>query len=76
MQSWTCFEPPKTIVRRMLAQEVNRPNSIGSFFSMDKENIGLSMVKKSPHQTDSRIPATRFPEPTKKGELTIDELCV
>ncbi|KAF7836923.1 Nuclear pore complex protein NUP214 [Senna tora] len=66
-QSWTCFEPPKTIVRRMLLQEAKRPNFNRSFFSMDKENIGLSMLKKSPHQTDSRIPATIVPEFEKKG---------
>ncbi|XP_054821317.1 nuclear pore complex protein NUP214 isoform X4 [Prosopis cineraria] len=57
-QSWTCSEPPKTIVRRMLLQDVKRPNLNRPFFSMDKENVDLSWIKETPHQTDSRIPLT------------------
>ncbi|XP_028796799.1 nuclear pore complex protein NUP214 isoform X2 [Neltuma alba] len=57
-QSWTCSEPPKTTVRRMLLQDVKKPDINRSFFSMDKENIDLALPKRSPHQTDSRVSLT------------------
>lgn len=66
MQSWTCFEPPKTIVRRMLLQQAGGPNLNRHFFSMDKQNIGLSVPKKS-RQADTQVPATVLPESEKKG---------
>ncbi|KAI9121816.1 hypothetical protein K1719_007206 [Acacia pycnantha] len=66
-QSWTCSEPPKTTVRRMLLQDVKRSNMNRSFFSMDKQNADLSLLNKSPNQTDSRIPSTIFIASEQRG---------
>ncbi|KAK4270922.1 hypothetical protein QN277_019687 [Acacia crassicarpa] len=65
-QSWTCSEPPKTTVRRMLLQDVKRSNMNRSFFSME-QNADLSLLKKSPNQTDSRIPSTIFTASEQRG---------
>ncbi|XP_027355036.1 nuclear pore complex protein NUP214 isoform X2 [Abrus precatorius] len=49
-QSLTCFEPPKTIVKRMLLQERQKPNWNESSFSINKGKK-LSMLEESaPHQ--------------------------
>ncbi|CAK8571666.1 unnamed protein product [Lathyrus sativus] len=55
-QSWTCSEPPKTIIKRMLLQDLQKPKWKESPFS--KEKIKASMpVQSAPHQMNARIPS-------------------
>ncbi|KAE9601245.1 hypothetical protein Lal_00024059 [Lupinus albus] len=62
-RNWTCFEPPKTTIKRkLLQQELQKPNWNGSPFSLNKENVKNSMPKESaPHQGDAKFPSIVFP---------------
>lgn len=60
-QSWTCFEPPKTTVKRMLLQELQKVNRNESLFSMNKENKVSTLKESAPRQIDARIPSIVFP---------------
>ncbi|KAK2401393.1 hypothetical protein P8452_08114 [Trifolium repens] len=58
-QSWTRSEPPKTIIKRVLLQDRQKPKWKESSFS--KEKIKSSMpVESAPHQMDARIPSASF----------------
>lgn len=62
VQSWACFEPPKTTIKRMLLKEPQKPNWNGSFSSMNTEKVETSMLKESvSHQTDARTSSIVFP---------------
>ncbi|KAH1196348.1 Nuclear pore complex protein NUP214 [Glycine max] len=56
-QSWTCFEPPKTIVKRMLLQELQKVNRNESLFSMNKDKKVSTLEESSPCHIDARIPS-------------------
>ncbi|CAL0329919.1 unnamed protein product [Lupinus luteus] len=62
-RSWTCFEPPKTTIKRkLLQQELQKPNWNGSPFSVNKEKVKTSMLKESaPRQADAEFPSIVFP---------------
>ncbi|KAK8467551.1 hypothetical protein PHAVU_007G078700 [Phaseolus vulgaris] len=60
-QSWTCFEPPKTTVKRMLLQELQKLNRNESLYSMNKEKKVSTLEGSAPRQTDARIPSIVFP---------------
>ncbi|XP_019461887.1 PREDICTED: nuclear pore complex protein NUP214 isoform X2 [Lupinus angustifolius] len=62
-RSWTCFEPPKTTIKRkLLQQEFQKPNWNGSPFSVNKEKGRTSMLKESaPRQADVKFPSIVFP---------------
>ncbi|KAJ1391374.1 putative nuclear pore complex protein [Sesbania bispinosa] len=68
-QSWTSFEPPKTIIKRMLLQELQKPNRNESFLSTNKEKVKISMLEESSHQIDARIPSVVFPTKMKASIL-------
>lgn len=70
MQSWTCSETPKTIIKRMLLQELQKPNWKESPFS--KEKIKVSMPGEStPHQMNARIPSVVSSASEMKGKLKL-----
>ncbi|KAK7357242.1 hypothetical protein VNO80_16526 [Phaseolus coccineus] len=60
-QSWTCFEPPKTTVKRMLLQELQKLDRKESLYSMNKEKKVATLDGSAPRQTDARIPSIVFP---------------
>lgn len=68
-QSWTCFEPPKTIVKRMLLQELQQVNRNESLFSMNKDKKVSTLEESSPCHIDARIPSIVFPASNIKGKL-------
>ncbi|XP_017414625.1 nuclear pore complex protein NUP214 isoform X3 [Vigna angularis] len=68
-RSWTCFEPPKTTVKRMLLQELQKLNKKESLYSMNKEKKATTLEGSAPRQTDARIPSVVFPSKTKANIL-------
>ncbi|XP_045810734.1 nuclear pore complex protein NUP214 isoform X1 [Trifolium pratense] len=58
-QSWTRSEPPKTIIKRVLLQERQKPKWKESSFSKEKINSSMP-VESAPHQMDARIPSASF----------------
>ncbi|RDX95312.1 Nuclear pore complex protein NUP214, partial [Mucuna pruriens] len=68
-QSWTCFEPPKTIIKRMLLQELQKRNRNESLFSMNKEKEVSTLEESTPHQIDARIPSVVFPASKMKASI-------
>jgi hypothetical protein len=60
VQSWTRSEPPKTIIKRVLLQDRQKPKWKESSFS--KEKIKSFMpVESAPHQMHARIPSGVLP---------------
>ncbi|XP_047156552.1 nuclear pore complex protein NUP214 isoform X2 [Vigna umbellata] len=68
-RSWTCFEPPKTTVKRMLLQELQKLNKKESLYSMNKEKKATTLEGSAPRQTDARIPSVVFPSKMKANIL-------
>ncbi|KAL2955066.1 hypothetical protein AAZX31_18G007300 [Glycine max] len=68
-QSWTCFEPPKTIVKRMLLQELQKVNRNESLFSMNKDKKVSTLEESSPCHIDARIPSIVFPASNIKASI-------
>ncbi|TKY66498.1 Nuclear pore complex protein [Spatholobus suberectus] len=68
-QSWTCFEPPKTIIKRMLLQELQKLNRNESLFSMNKEKKVSTLEESAPHQIGARIPSIVFPASRMKASI-------
>ncbi|XP_014513545.1 nuclear pore complex protein NUP214 isoform X2 [Vigna radiata var. radiata] len=68
-RSWTCFEPPKTTVKRMLLQELQKLNKKESLYSMNKEKKVTTLEGSAPRQTDARIPSIVFPSKMKANVL-------
>ncbi|CAJ1943670.1 unnamed protein product [Sphenostylis stenocarpa] len=68
-QSWTCFEPPKTIVKRMLLQELQKLNRNDSLYSMNKEKKVSTLEGPAPRSTDARLPSIVFPSPKMKASI-------
>ncbi|KAK7405275.1 hypothetical protein VNO78_06479 [Psophocarpus tetragonolobus] len=59
-QSWTCFEPPKTIVKRMLLQELQKTNRSESLISTNKGKKVFTLEESASSQIDARIPSIVF----------------
>ncbi|CAI8611572.1 unnamed protein product [Vicia faba] len=55
-QSWTSSEPPKTIIKRMLLQDLQKPKWKESPFLKEKFKASMP-VQSAPHQMSSRIPS-------------------
>nr|KYP50088.1 hypothetical protein KK1_028163 [Cajanus cajan] len=68
-QSWTCFEPPKTTIKRMLLQELQKLNRNESLISMNKENKVSTLQESVPRQIDDRIPSIVFPASKMKASI-------
>ncbi|KAK7247325.1 hypothetical protein RIF29_42206 [Crotalaria pallida] len=62
-RSLTHFEPPKTTIKRkLLQQEIQKPNWNGSVFSLSKEKVKTSMLEESaPRQAGAKFPSIVFP---------------
>ncbi|XP_027189043.1 nuclear pore complex protein NUP214 isoform X2 [Cicer arietinum] len=74
-QSWTCSEPPKTIIKRMLLQELPKPKWKESSFS--KEKIKTSVpVESAPHQMNARIPSGVLPTSEMKASFLDSHLAL
>ncbi|XP_027934105.1 nuclear pore complex protein NUP214 isoform X2 [Vigna unguiculata] len=68
-RSWTCFEPPKTTVKRMLLQELQKLNRKESLYSMNKEKKVTTLEGSAPRQTDASIPSIVFPSSKMKANI-------
>ncbi|KAL2327625.1 hypothetical protein Fmac_021052 [Flemingia macrophylla] len=68
-QSWTCFEPPKTIIKRMLLQELQKLNRNESLISTNKEEKVSTLQESAPCQIDDRISSIVLPASRMKGSI-------